>query len=457
MSKKKSKMELSKINRVYFVGIGGIGMSALARYFAKRGCVVCGYDKTRTKLTIALENEGILISYLDDESVVPVCFIENHPDTLVVYTPAIPKNAQILNHFKNRGFALKKRSEVLGIISKGMFCIAVAGTHGKTTTSSMVAHILTDTGFGCTAFLGGITSNYNSNVLFGKNNVVVVEADEYDRSFLTLHPDVAVITSMDADHLDIYGDESQLHESFHLFANQLKEDGKIFIREGLPIDGITYSATKNAQLRATNIRVEHGNFVFDFEDGYTTLKDLVLAMPGKHNVENAVAAIGVALSLGIHPKSIKAAVASFKGVKRRFEKIVNTPEHIYIDDYAHHPEELRASFDAVRQLHPGKKLTVIFQPHLFSRTKDFADDFAKVLSTVDDLILLEIYPARELPIVGINSQFLLDKITLKNKEICGKDSVLQHIKNKNPELLLTVGAGDIDTLVEPLKNTLSNA
>ncbi|WP_316765184.1 UDP-N-acetylmuramate--L-alanine ligase [Pedobacter frigiditerrae] len=450
-------MELSKINRVYFVGIGGIGMSALARYFAKRGVVVCGYDKTRTNLTIELEHEGILVTYLDEEAAVSICFQKNHDDTLVVYTPAIPKNSKILNHFIDNGFTLKKRSEVLGIISEGMFCIAVAGTHGKTTTSSMIAHILTDTGFGCTAFLGGITSNYNSNVLFGKNNVVVVEADEYDRSFLTLHPDIAVVTSMDADHLDIYGDESHLHESFHLFANQLKADGKLFVKDGLPLQGITYSANSNSALVASNIHVENGNFVFDFSDGYTSIKDLSLAMPGKHNVENAVAAIGVALSLGIHPKSIKKAVASFKGVKRRFETLVNTPEHIYIDDYAHHPEELRACFDAVRQLHPDKKLTVIFQPHLFTRTRDFADDFAKVLSTADELVLLEIYPARELPIEGVNSQMLLDKITLTHKELCGKDLAVENIKNKNPELLLTVGAGDIDTLISPLKNALNYA
>jgi len=439
------------------VGIGGIGMSAIARYFAKRGVVVCGYDKTRTNLTIDLEHEGVLISYLDDESALPVCFHENHEDTLIVYTPAIPKTSLILNYFKDKGFSLKKRSEVLGVISEGMFCVAVAGTHGKTTTSSMIAHILTDTGFGCTAFLGGITSNYHSNVLFGKNNVVVVEADEYDRSFLTLRPDIAVVTSMDADHLDIYGDESHLHESFYLFVDQLKENGKLFVKDGLPLNGITYSANPNSALTATNIHVANGNFVFDFNDGYTSIKELSLAMPGKHNVENAVAAIGVALSLGIHPKSIKKAVASFKGVKRRFEKQVNTNEHIYIDDYAHHPEELKACFDAVRQLHPDKKLTVIFQPHLFTRTRDFADQFAKVLSTADDVILLPIYPARELPIEGIDSQMLWSKMTLETKELCGKDLVIARIKNKNPELLLTVGAGDIDTLVEPLKNTLSHA
>ncbi|WP_461789915.1 UDP-N-acetylmuramate--L-alanine ligase [Pedobacter sp.] len=450
-------MELSNINRVYFVGIGGIGMSALARYFAKRGCVVCGYDKTRTALTAQLEQEGILISFLDEADTIPVAFREKYDDTLVVYTPAIPKDAQILNFFQSKGFDLKKRSQVLGIISEGMYCVAVAGTHGKTTTSSMVAHILTDTGFGCTAFLGGITTNYQSNVLYSKNNVVVVEADEYDRSFLTLHPDVAVITSMDADHLDIYGDESHLHESFNLFADQLKPEGRLFIKDGLPITGITYSASGDAAINAQNIRVQDGCFVFDFEDGYTTIKDLKLAMPGKHNVENATAAIGVALSLGIHPNSVKKAVASFKGVKRRFETIVKNDQHIYIDDYAHHPEELKACFDAVRQLYPEKKLTVIFQPHLFTRTRDFAEDFASVLSSADDIVLLDIYPARELPLDGVDSQMLLNKITNENKQLCAKESAVELIKNKNPELLVTVGAGDIDTLIEPLKNTLNHA
>jgi UDP-N-acetylmuramate--alanine ligase len=450
-------MELVNINKVYFVGIGGIGMSALARYFAKRGCLVCGYDKTCTTLTSTLEQEGITVTYSDEVSAIPTEFSVNATDTLVVYTPAIPKNSNLLNYFKDHNFSLKKRSEVLGIISQGMYCIAVAGTHGKTTTSSMLAHILTDTGFDCTAFLGGISTNYNSNVLFGKNNVVVIEADEYDRSFLTLHPDVAIVTSMDADHLDIYGDQSHLHESFHLFVNQLKTDGKLFVKEGLPLDGITYSANSNSAIKASNVHVKDGNFVFDFEDGYNKISNLSLAMPGMHNVENVVAAMGVALSLGIHPESIKKAVASFKGVKRRFEKIVNTPLHVYIDDYAHHPEELRACFNAVRQLHPGKKLTAIFQPHLFTRTRDFADDFAKVLSTVDELILLEIYPARELPIEGINSQYLLDKITLPNKKLLAKDEVLQYVQHHNLELLLTVGAGDIDTLIQPLKNILDHA
>lgn len=450
-------MELNNIQRVYFVGVGGIGMSAIARYFAKRGCVVCGYDKTRTNLTVALEQEGILVSYMDDDAVLPVAFHEENKDTLIVYTPAIPKDSKILNYFKDNGFILKKRSEVLGIISKGQFCIAVAGTHGKTTTSSIIAHVLIASGYGCTAFLGGIASNYNSNFIIGENNVVVVEADEYDRSFLTLHPDISVVTSMDADHLDIYGDASHLEESFSMFAGQLKPGGTLFVKNGLPLaNGISYGVGVPSQIKGQNIRVEGSRFVFDYVDAEVTIADIQLMLPGKHNVENAVAAIAVALRLGIDPEKIAAAIGSFKGVKRRFEYIVNTPEHIYIDDYAHHPEELRACFDAVRQLYPSKKLTVIFQPHLFTRTRDFADDFARILSTVDHLLLLEIYPARELPIPGVNAQLLIDKISLKDKEICAKDLVSAYIQNNKPELLLTVGAGDIDTLIQPLKAILTH-
>ena len=451
-------MELSKINRVFFVGVGGIGMSALARYFAKRGQLVFGYDKTRTKLTETLENEGILITYNDEISSLPETFLNPQDDTLVVYTPAIPKNSKILNHFRDLDFTLKKRSEVLGIISKGMFCIGIAGTHGKTTTSSIVAHILTDTGYGCTAFLGGIASNYNSNVLYGDNNVVVVEADEYDRSFLTLHPDIAVITSMDADHLDIYGDKSQLEESFRLYASQLKDEGKLYVHEGLPLgNSTTYAASLTANAKAINLRVEGAKFVFDYADDYHRIENISLMLPGKHNVENTTVAIAIALQLGINPEKVKQAVANFKGVKRRFEYIVNNESQIYIDDYAHHPEELKACFDAVRQLYPEKKLTVIFQPHLFTRTRDFANDFASVLSTADELLLLDIYPARELPLEGIDAQFLLEKITLPNKCVLGKEAVIQYVKDEKPKLILTVGAGDIDTIIEPLKNILNNA
>jgi len=450
-------MELKNIQSVYFIGIGGIGMSAIARYFLSRNCTVFGYDKTRTHLTIALEEEGVSVVYDDDPATIPADFLIESNRNLIVYTPAIPKNSEIIGHFRENCLKMWKRSEVLGIISKGQFCIAVAGTHGKTTTSSIVAHILTDTGYECTAFLGGIATNYNSNFLIGNNDVVVVEADEYDRSFLTLHPDIAVITSMDADHLDIYGDAAQLNESFRLFASQLKPDGTLFVKEGLPIEGITYSASGNSLVRADNIRIEGSNFTFDYADGKTNIEGVQLMLPGRHNVENTVAAIAVAVRLGIDSNKIKQAVSNFKGVKRRFEYIVKTDQHIYIDDYAHHPKELEACFHAVRQLYPNRKLTVIFQPHLFSRTKDFADEFAAVLGTVDELMLLEIYPARELPVPGIDAQFLLDKIKLEEKQIFEKEAALKKIQKNKPILLLTVGAGDIDTLIQPLKTLLTDA
>lgn len=465
-------MTLDAIKKVYFIGIGGIGMSAIARYFLNRGCEVYGYDKTKTALTTLLEEEGMVVSYEDETHTLPVGLQAQDLELLVVYTPAIPKDSKILNYFIDEGFELKKRSEVLGIISRGQFCIAVAGTHGKTTTSSIIAHILTDTGFGCTAFLGGIATNFNSNFVLGNNDVVVVEADEYDRSFLTLSPDIAVITSMDADHLDIYGDESALQESFHLFAGKLKDNGTLFVKSGLPMNaGKHYGINNETGISASNIRVENARFLFDYSEGSEVdtshaftksnsknlISDLEILLPGRHNIENAVAAIAVALKLGIDADLIKKAVANFRGVKRRFEYVVNTTEQIYIDDYAHHPEELKACFNAVRELYPEKKLTVIFQPHLFSRTRDFADGFAEVLSTVDDLLLLDIYPAREQPIAGIDSKYLLDKITLKDKAVYAKAAVLQAIALKQPELLVTVGAGDIDTLVLPLKKLLSHA
>lgn len=451
-------MTLDTIKRVYFIGIGGIGMSAIARYFLNRGCVVSGYDKTKTALTTLLEGEGMSISYDDDTKTLPAELQAEDVELLVVYTPAIPPDSKILNHFKDQGFAFKKRSEVLGIISRGQFCIAVAGTHGKTTTSSIVAHILTDTGFGCTAFLGGIATNFESNFILGDNNVVVVEADEYDRSFLTLNPDIAVITSMDADHLDIYGDESQLHDSFKLFASKLKDSGTLFVKSGLPMDaGTSYGINNEPGISASNIRVENARFLFDYSDEVARIEDLEILLPGRHNIENAIAAIAVALKLGISADLIKKAVGNFKGVKRRFEYVVNNPDTIYIDDYAHHPEELKACFDAVRELYPAKKLTVIFQPHLFTRTRDFAAGFAEVLSTVDDLLLLDIYPAREQPIEGIDSDYLLNNITVDQKAIYAKAEIVDAITIKQPELLVTVGAGDIDTLVQPLKKLLSHA
>ena len=450
-------MELENINRVYLIGIGGIGMSGLARYFKKRGCVVCGYDKTCTSLTAALMNEGIPVVFQDEEDNIPITFQENDSHTLIIYTPAIPKKSSILNYFISRSFSLMKRSEVLGIISKGMFTIAVAGTHGKTTTSSIIAHVLKDSGYDCSAFLGGIATNYNTNVLFGDNNTMVVEADEYDRSFLTLHPDIAIVTSMDADHLDIYGDEKHLIKSFQEFVSQVKPGGKLIYREGLDLRGRqTYSADVVADIQAVNVHIKNSSFFFDFKNKNGVIENILLGLPGLHNIENAVAAIEVALLLGISADKIREALANFKGVKRRFEYIVENQSHIYIDDYAHHPEELRVCIQAIKSLYPDKSLTTIFQPHLFTRTRDFSDGFAEVLSMTDKLILLDIYPARELPIEGVSSAMILNKVNIADKQIRDKQETIAYVKHEKPELLLTVGAGDIDTLIEPLKKVLQD-
>lgn len=432
-------------------------MSGLARYFAHLGCVVCGYDKTATELTGELGNEGIQIIFDDRSDRVPYSFRTPDEGTLIIYTPAIPKDSEILNYFKKQGFELFKRSQVLGLISKSMYTIAVGGTHGKTTTSTMVAHILKDSGKDCSAFLGGISSNYQSNVLYGKNNIVVVEADEYDRSFLTLHPDIAVITSMDADHLDIYGDHGHLTESFKLFASQIKPGGTLIRKKGLPLDdGITYTINGEADAYATNIEVNDGDFYFDFKNKLTAIQNIKLGMAGLHNIENAVAAIEAAMMLGIETEAIKNALGSFRGVKRRFEYILKNKDHIFIDDYAHHPEELRACITSVKRLYPEKKLTTIFQPHLYSRTRDFADGFAEVLDSTDELILLDIYPARELPVEGVSSEMILERMKMWNKRKCGKQEAVDLVQIEKPALLLTVGAGDIDQLVQPLKFALEN-
>lgn len=451
-------MELHNIQRVYLAGIGGIGMSGLARYFARKGCIVCGYDKTCTDLTMALQNEGMQIIYEDRAEFIPLSFHKPCDGTLIIYTPAMPKDSPILHFFKHNGFELFKRSQVLGLISKGMYTVAVAGTHGKTTTSCMIAHILKDSGNDCSAFLGGIAANYQTNVLYGNNNVMVVEADEYDRSFLTLHPDVAIITSMDADHLDIYGDHSHLTESFQLFASQIKDGGTLIYHKGLPVghDGITYARDEEAGAMAKNVRITDGDFYFDFDNGSTHISDIRMGIAGMHNIDNATAAIQAALLLDVAPDAIKSALGNFKGVKRRFEYIVKNPAHIYIDDYAHHPEELRAAISSVKKLYPEKRLTVVFQPHLYTRTRDFVDGFAEVLDMGDELLLLDIYPARELPIEGVDSDMILSRMQLLNKRKCGKQECLDIIRNEKPELLLTVGAGDIDQLVNPLKNILDH-
>jgi len=451
-------MKIDAIKQVYLIGIGGIGMSGLARYFAHLGCVVKGYDRTETELTKTLVSEGIEISYVDDVNTIDPIFNISNEETLIIFTPAIPKDSKIKHHLEEVGHTLHKRSEVLGIISESRFTIGVAGTHGKTTTSTMVAHILKDSGFDCSAFLGGISSNYDTNVLYGNNDVVVVEADEYDRSFLTLHPNIAIVTSADADHLDIYGDASQLLTTFQMYLDRVVEGGTRIVKKGLPFKSqISYSGHDVADVYASNVHVKDGEFYFDYISGDAKIEDIHLGIPGTHNVENAVAAITVARILGIADDKIKVALTNFRGVKRRFEYIVRSQSAIYVDDYAHHPEELRAFLSSMRKLYPNKKLTVVFQPHLFTRTRDFIEGFAEVLSMADRVLLMEIYPARELPIEGVNSSWLLSKITAPEKAVVTAEEVLAIAQREKLELLVTVGAGDIDKLVKPLKEILEYA
>lgn len=447
-------MDIKQLKYVYFIGIGGIGMSALARYFKHIGCEVAGYDRTATHLTQQLEAEGMSVIYEDRFDEIASTF--KTKETLLIYTPAIPKDLGILNSFKDLGLTLHKRSEVLGLLSQGKYTIAVAGTHGKTTTSSMVAHLLMDSGRGCSAFLGGITSNYNTNTLFGDNDLLVVEADEYDRSFLTLHPNISILTSADADHLDIYNDHQAMLETFGQFLDQTAEDGLRIVHAGLPFkSSVYYSADGQGQVYAENVRVEDGYFWFDYVGEHTRIPNIRLGIPGLHNVSNAVAATTAALHLEIPAEKIRTALGNFKGVKRRFEYIVRNEKQIYIDDYAHHPEELRAFLTAVRSLYPTKHLTVVFQPHLFTRTRDFMEGFAEVLSAADTLVLMEIYPARELPIEGVTSSALLDKVTARDKHLKDKEAVLEYIAKQKPELIVSVGAGNIDQLIEPIREILN--
>ena len=463
-------MSFENIENVYFIGIGGIGMSALARYFKEQGKNVSGYDKTSTVLTDALIDEGIEIHFADSVNNIPA-IIRDSPlntrdtihATLVVYTPAIPKDNRELNYFIDNNYIVKKRSEVLGMITENNFTIAVAGTHGKTTTSSMIAHILKSAGINCTAFLGGISKNYQSNFLLSKNasgkNIFVVEADEYDRSFLTLHPDIAVITSMDADHLDIYGDKKYLVDSYRLFAQQLKPEGKLIYKKGLALADLKvhkseYSLTDHCEYTASEIRIENHRMIFNWNNSSTSIAGLSSEMPGLHNVENAIAAIAVARQLKISSDKISAAMHSYTGVKRRFDYKLQTDKVVYIDDYAHHPEELRACISSTRELYPGRKITGIFQPHLFSRTRDFLDGFVKSLSMLDSLILLDIYPARELPMPGVTSKLIYDKVSISDKVLCSMDDVLNELNKRKIDVLLTLGAGDIDQLVGPIKGQL---
>lgn len=451
--------DLQHIQNIYFIGIGGIGMSALARYFKNQGKSVSGYDKTETVLTKALVEEGIPVSYADDITAIP------KDVQLVVYTPAIPDDHRGLNFYRDHGYEMMKRSEVLGLITADSLNVCVAGTHGKTTISTMIAHILRDSGMGSNAFLGGISVNYNTNFWSHKNNICVVEADEYDRSFLKLHPDIAVISSIDPDHLDIYGTGEAVKEAFIAFSRKIKSGGTLVQKHGLAVpkpatdvQQLSYHLTNsNADVYTKNLRILAGNYVFDVEGREGKMKDVRLHVGGWHNVENALAAITACRKLGLTGESIIPALHNYKGVRRRFEYHVQGNGPIYIDDYAHHPRELEVLISSARELFPDRKMVLVFQPHLFSRTRDFAEGFAEILDRADEVILLPVYPARELPIENISSMTILDKMHKAKKRVLDKKEVLVWAKTIQPRekiILITAGAGDIDELIKPLTELL---
>lgn len=446
-------MNLKNIHNIYFVGIGGIGMSAIARFFKSQNKNVAGYDKTQTEITNSLEALNISVHFEDEIGCIENSFLDID-ETLVVYTPAIPKDHKQLNYFKSNGFKVLKRSEILGIITENTFCLAVAGTHGKTTTTSILGHLLKSCDVKLTAFLGGISENYNSNLILNGDKVSVVEADEFDRSFLTLSPDMAAVTSMDADHLDIYGDASQLQETFKDFTKKIKPNGKLFVKNGLPIQGITYGIEDGSDYSIQNIKIENGTYVFDVQTPNTTIKNIEFNLPGRHNLSNALVALAMSVEYGLPTKQLAKALASYKGVKRRFSYHIKTDKIVFIDDYAHHPEEINAVHQAVREMYPEKKVLAVFQPHLFSRTQDFATEFAKSLSQFDQIILLDIYPARELPIEGVTSSWLLSLIENSNKKLVNKEDLISQIKQSNADVILTIGAGDIGAQVLKVKEAL---
>ncbi len=445
-------MNLNQINNVFFIGIGGIGMSALARYFKTLGKNVSGYDKTPTMLTKELIESGIDIHFEDKINHIQSTY--KVQDTLVIVTPAVPKSHLQWNYFIENGYEIKKRAEVLGIITKDTFCFAVAGTHGKTTTSSILGHILYESGVDVTAFLGGIVENYNSNLIGTGKTVTVVEADEFDRSFLHLYPNIACVTSMDADHLDIYGDTASIEASFREFADKIKDKTKLFIPKNMPLQGVSVGVNEKAVYDAINIRIDNGSYVFDVQTPTEIIKNIKFNLPGRHNLMNALMALAMAKIYGVKNELIINALATFKGIKRRFSYQIKTEKLVYIDDYAHHPTEINAVHQAVSELYPNEKVLAIFQPHLFSRTKDFIDDFAKSLSQFDETILMEIYPARELPMEGVNSDWLLGKMTNQNKKLIAKENLINAIQQSNAKIIVTIGAGDIGEMVNDIKKVL---
>jgi UDP-N-acetylmuramate--alanine ligase len=449
---------LNNIGHIYFIGIGGIGMSALARYYHARGVHVSGYDRTATVLTRELEAAGMQVVYEDRPETIPAGV-----DT-VVYTPAIPADNRIRLHFEQQGFDLLKRSDLLRLISEGSFNICIAGTHGKTTMSTMTAHILRHSGYGCNAFLGGISANYGTNFWSDPRNVSVIEADEYDRSFLKLSPDIAVISAMDADHLDIYGTATAMEQAFIDFSGKIKPGGLLLSQASLDRGDalkasrrMTYHASDAAaDVHARNLQIGSGSYRFDVQGPGWVLPAIELHMGGMHNVENSLAAIAIAKELGIGEEKIRLAIAEFRGVKRRFQYILKQEGLVYVDDYAHHPQELRALIGGARQLYPELKCTVVFQPHLFTRTRDFADGFAESLDMADEVLLLPVYPARELPIEGVDSSMIASKMKIKHQVLAGKEALLKALVKFDRGLLITAGAGDIDQLVEPIKQQLTN-
>ena len=449
-------MKLNTYHNIYFVGIGGIGMSALAKYFHKQNKKISGYDKTSSDNTKTLEDLGINISYSDDIETIDPKYLQSS-ETLVVYTPAIPNSNVILNYFNSNHFTVLKRSEILGMITKDTFCFAVAGTHGKTTTTSILGHLMFEANQNMTAFLGGISENYNSNLIQNGRETTVVEADEFDRSFMTLSPNFACITSMDADHMDIYGDKESLKQSFLDFSKNISNEGKLFVHESLSVEGITYGIDSNADYAAQNIKIVEGAYHFDLKTPNSILRNFRFHLPGSHNLNNAVAALAMALEFGCTKEKLQKGLNSYRGVKRRFSYKIKEQSFVFIDDYAHHPKEIDAVYQAITEMHPNRKVTAVFQPHLFSRTQDFGEEFAHSLSVFDAVLLLEIYPARELPITGINASWLLEKITAPFKKLVTKSALFDVIKSIDNPVLVTMGAGDIGTLVEPLSKKILNA